>query len=177
MVPAGSSFFSVPDRPPPTGEGPGAGPTVIWLWGEHDLSTDGALGATLAGAVAGAGADVVLDLSEVKFMGVSTLRAIVRARELLRQRSRSLTLRAPSARVRRVIDACGWNDLLGASPEIAGEVPRNALISWVAVSPTPRDDGRPVMYKPAPEGIPARAGLVSILPARAARTGPLEQSG
>jgi anti-anti-sigma factor len=177
MVPAGSSFFSVPDRPPPIGEWPGAGPIVVWLWGEHDLSTDGALGATLTGAVAVDSADVVLDLSEVEFMGVSTLRAIVRARELLRQRSRSLTVRAPSARVRRVIDACGWNDLLGTSPEVAGEVSRKALISWVAVPPTQRDGGRPVLYKPAPEGVPARAGLVSILNARATRTGPLEQSG
>ena len=52
MVPVGSSFFSVSDRPSLSAGAPGSGPTVVWLWGEHDLSTDEALRATLASAIA-----------------------------------------------------------------------------------------------------------------------------
>jgi hypothetical protein len=34
MVVAGSSFFTVPDAPKN-----GGGPIIVWLVGEHDLST------------------------------------------------------------------------------------------------------------------------------------------
>jgi anti-anti-sigma factor len=68
-------------------------------------------------------------LSEVEFMGASTVGVIVRAREFLHQRSRSLTVRLPSAFVRRVMDACNLNDLLGPSPELDGDVVGKALDS------------------------------------------------
>ena len=55
-------------------------------------------------------------------MGASTLGVIARARELLRQRSASLTVRSPSAFARRVISLCGLNDLLGPSLEMAPDV-------------------------------------------------------
>jgi hypothetical protein len=43
MTLIGSSCIAVSDRPPLSREGPEAGPIVVWLWGEHDLSTDDAL--------------------------------------------------------------------------------------------------------------------------------------
>ena len=78
MTPIGSSSFTAPDRAPLSREGPETGPVVVWLWGEHDLSTDDALCATLARAIALDGASLVLDLSEVNFMAPSTLGVIVR---------------------------------------------------------------------------------------------------
>jgi anti-anti-sigma factor len=158
MVPNGSSFFSVPERPPLDRGGPEAGPIVIWLWGEHDASTDSLLCLTLARAIAFDRSGLILDLSEVGFIGASTLGVIVRAREFLRQRSRSLTVRAPSAQVRRVIDACGLTDLLGPSPEMTGDTTAQALASWVEVPVAERPDGQPGPSVPVPERVPARVG-------------------
>jgi anti-anti-sigma factor len=62
----------------------------------------------------------VIDLSELGFMGASTVGTIVRARELLRRRSGSLTVRSAPPFVRRSLDICGLNELLGPSVEEAG---------------------------------------------------------
>ena len=40
MAPVGPSFFTVSDRPPAEPVGSEIGPIVVWLWGEHDISTD-----------------------------------------------------------------------------------------------------------------------------------------
>ena len=122
MASVGPSFFTVSDRPPASRAGSEIGPIVVWLWGEHDISTDRALGLALAGAIALDGAGLIVDLSAVEFMGASTLGVIARAREILRQRSASLTVRCPSAFARRVISVCGLNDLLGPSLETAADV-------------------------------------------------------
>jgi anti-anti-sigma factor len=125
MVAAGSSFFIVPDRHPvPGGPGP---ELVVWLRGQYDASTESALCLTLARAIAVNGPGLVLDLTEVPVMGRSTLEVIVRAREYLRHRSASLTVRSPSARVRRLIDACGLYDLLGPEPREADGAARKAV--------------------------------------------------
>ncbi len=139
MVPLGSSFFTVPDRSPV----PEAVPTVVRLRGQHDVSTDAALCQTLACAIACNGAPLVIDLSEVEFMGASTIGVIVRAREFLRLRSRSLTVRSPSVHARRIIDLCGLDDLLGPSPEGQDDVRGKALGSWVEVPTAERADGQP----------------------------------
>jgi anti-anti-sigma factor len=96
--------------------------TVVWLSGEHDLSTVAALSGTLAGALALDDADLVVDLSAVEFMGAATIDVIVRAKELLDLRSRAPTLRSPSKSARRVFDLCGLADLIG--PSSADAVPR-----------------------------------------------------
>jgi anti-anti-sigma factor len=116
MAPVAPSFFWASDRPRASGEGSEIGPIVVWLWGEHDISTDGALWLTLATAIGLDGAGLILDLSGVEFIGASTLGLIARARDFLRQESASLTLRSPSALARRVICLCGLNDLLIPSP-------------------------------------------------------------
>jgi anti-anti-sigma factor len=57
--------------------------TAVWLRGEHDDSTVAALSETMARAIARDDADLVVDLSEVQFMGAATVGVIVRAQELL----------------------------------------------------------------------------------------------
>ena len=89
-------------------------------------------------------------------MGASTLGVIVRAREFLRQRSASLTVRSPSAFARRVISVCGLDDLLGPSHREAGAVTGKALGSWVAVPATERSDRQPGPFAPVPDRVPAR---------------------
>jgi anti-anti-sigma factor len=126
--------------------------------GEHDISTDDALCATLASAIALDSAGLVLDLSGVEFMAASTLGVIVWARTFLRQRARSLTVRAPSARAWRVIDVCQLNDLLGPSPEIDSDVAAEALDSWVAVAAVERGDGQASSSVRVPERVPALVG-------------------
>jgi anti-anti-sigma factor len=123
----GTSFFALPDRHPVLG---GSDPeVVVWLRGQHDASTESALCMTLARAIALGGPGLVLDLAEVRVMSTSTLAAIARAREYLRRRSASLTVRSPSPPVRRLIDACGLNELLGPAPRQAdiGEGERSVL--------------------------------------------------
>lgn len=81
--------------------------TIVWLRGEHDIASAPALSDTLTRAIALDEGDVVLDLSGVAFMGAATVGVILRARAGLRLRSRSLALRDPSVRARRVLDLCG----------------------------------------------------------------------
>jgi anti-anti-sigma factor len=82
-------------RLPLPGTGPEAASTVVWLRGEHDIATDGELRRVLACVIAANAAAIVVDLSEVELMSASTLGVIVTARKLLRQQSRSLTVRSP----------------------------------------------------------------------------------
>jgi len=133
MVPIGSSYITVSNRARAPGTGAGEDPTVVWLTGEHDISTDDALGLTLARAIALDATALVVDLSETQFMGASTLGTIVRARAYLRSRSGTLTVRSAPPFIRRLIDICGLDDLLGPSVEEVGEPIGGALGSWVAV--------------------------------------------
>jgi anti-anti-sigma factor len=92
------------------------GRIVLWLGGEHDLSTQDFLSTRLARAIASLDADVVVDLSEIEFMDAGTVGVLLRARELLLLRSRLLALRAPSRRARLVIGLCGLDHLVDAVP-------------------------------------------------------------
>jgi hypothetical protein len=87
-------------------------------------------------------------------MGASTLGTIVRAREFLRRRSGSLTVRSAPPIARRIIDICGLDDLLG--PEEAGNLTATALSSWVAVPVA----GQPA--QPSPSGLAPRRLLVPV---------------
>jgi anti-anti-sigma factor len=155
MVHIGSSF-AVPDRPSLQGPGPETSPTVVWLHGEYDISTDGALCRTLARAIALNDAALVLDLSDVKHISASTLGVIVSARKLLRQQSRPLTVRSPSAFVRRIIGICGLDELFGPSPE-DGAVPE-ALGSWVEIPLAGQAAPQPGAFSLAPDLAAAHVG-------------------
>ena len=52
MALVGSSCLTAPGQSALGQEGTGEGPIVVWLWGEHDISTDGALSLVLARAIA-----------------------------------------------------------------------------------------------------------------------------
>src|SRR5579863_3205471 len=124
MARAGSSFFTVTDGPPAPRAGLETLPTIVWLLGEHDIATDGALRRTFERAIALNDAEIVIDLSKMELMSASTLGVILAVRDTLRQQSRSLTMRAPSPHVRRVIGICGLQHLLipRVQDEMAGVV-------------------------------------------------------
>jgi anti-anti-sigma factor len=96
-------------------EGGDADRTVVWLQGQHDITTADALRETLEQASTLDDADVLVDLSGVEFMGAATVEEIVRAHGLLRQRSRSLAVRAPSTCALRILEVCGLAHLLDES--------------------------------------------------------------
>lgn len=116
--------------------------TVVCLHGEHDISTVAALTGAIAEAIATVDADLVLDLSDVQFMGAATAQVMIRARDFLGLRSRSLTLRTPSPAVRRVLELCGLADLVDPGRVETTQVARlaDALGTWVAVPATRRPD-------------------------------------
>ena len=109
--------------------------TVVWVGGEHDVATR----ARLAGAIAQAAdvddADVVVDLSGVTFMDASTIGTLVEAGNRLRADSRSLSIRSPSPRARRVLDLCGLAQLVDEYGPLAQPLAVTALGSWVDVPP------------------------------------------
>lgn len=85
---------------------------VVAVRGEQDLATAEALSALLLWAAMLTDDDLVVDLSEVQFMDASTVTVIVATRAALAERSRSLTLQAPSTCARHVIELCGLADLI-----------------------------------------------------------------
>jgi anti-anti-sigma factor len=130
--------------------------TVVWLRGEHDVSTVAALSEIMARAIALDDADVVVDLSDVQFMGAATVGVIIRAREFLRLRSRTLVLRSPSECARRILDVCGHADLLDPRPVDATPLTgtAGALGTWVEVPASDRIDRRPDDPAPKPRSAP-----------------------
>jgi anti-anti-sigma factor len=118
--------------------------TVVWLRGEHDVSSVAALSETMARAIALDDADLVVDLSDVQFMGAATVSVLVRARELLRTRSRSLLVRSPSRCARRVLELCGDTELLDCADAAPLTGTADALGTWVPVPAADRADEIPV---------------------------------
>lgn len=114
-----------------------AGGTVVSLFGDHDISTVPHLSGVLAQVFGDEIADVVIDLSGVRFMDASTIGVILRGKRLLTAESRTLTLRAPSSVASRLLELCRLSDLVDAPPSGAPLVP-GALASWIGV---PRRSG------------------------------------
>lgn len=129
-----------PPETAPIGE---AAPTVVWLRGEHDVATRVNLSLSIAQAAGLDDGNVVVDLSGVTFMDASTVGAIVGARNRLRSRSRSLSLRAPSRSAFRLLDVCGLASLIDhrPAPSLQPAPAASALGTWVDVPPTDREPG------------------------------------
>src|ERR1700687_2810002 len=106
--------------------------TVVWLRGEHDVFTMDALSEVMARAIALDDAGVGVDLGGGQFMSAATVGVIVRAREFLRLRSRSLALRSPSICARRVVELCCLADVVASRrAEATGMTgPAGALGMW-----------------------------------------------
>jgi anti-anti-sigma factor len=92
------------------------GHTTVWLSGEHDFFNRAELQHALAAAVALNDADLVVDLGGVEFMSVATVTVIVRARDFLRERSRSMVLRSPSRCAWRVLELCDLAAMVEPKP-------------------------------------------------------------
>ncbi len=85
---------------------------IVSLLGEHDAYTVARLREVMSAAIALDVGDLVVDLSRVEFMGVATVGVIVDTLGRLGQMSRSLVVRSPSARARRVLELCGCDPLI-----------------------------------------------------------------
>ena len=93
---------------------------IVWLRGDHDVSTAGGLGTALDVAGAMGAGDVVVDLAGTTFLDGAIVRVLAR-RASNAGRPRRLRLRHPSSAVRRVLAACGIDGLVDpAPPEAAG---------------------------------------------------------
>jgi anti-anti-sigma factor len=128
---------------------------VVWLRGEHDISTTPVLSEVISQALAVADANLILDLSEVLFMDASTVAVFARTQESLGARSRSLVLRSPSRCANRVLDLCGFGDLVLGSP-VATIHPLEHVVALRALA----ERSRPM---PRHERIVGRASLRLVL--------------
>jgi anti-anti-sigma factor len=70
----------------------------------------------LSVAIALGDADLVVDLSNVQFMGSAPMRVLIRCRNLLRAQARDLTLRSPAPCVQRMLNLCGLSDFVARGP-------------------------------------------------------------
>ncbi|GGS38580.1 MULTISPECIES: STAS domain-containing protein [Actinokineospora] len=92
----------------------GADPIVISVSGEVDLATAADLERTLSETMAGSSAATIeVDLSQVEFMDSAGLRVLVAARKQAEDAGRTLRLRAPHERVRRIIEITGLAPVFG----------------------------------------------------------------
>jgi len=80
---------------------------VVQMRGDHDRSSVPTLAAILASAVACETANVVVDLSEVRFINAATIRVITAAGDFMSGHGRTFALRSPSRGARRILDLCG----------------------------------------------------------------------
>jgi len=85
---------------------------LVGIRGEVDSLTAPALDALLGSVVDGGHADIVLDLGELDFMDASGLGVIARTSTRLRADGGALTIRAPSAMVRRILDITAMSELI-----------------------------------------------------------------
>jgi anti-sigma B factor antagonist len=91
---------------------------VVWLCGEHDMSTATSVTNVLADITAASDGNLVVDLSQVEFMDARIINALIHSRNVLRTRSRDLTLQAPSSVARRILSLCGLLGLIDPGPPI-----------------------------------------------------------
>lgn len=109
-----ASICSSAEATPPHDDSPvvfhEGGRTVVWLAGDQDMATAPALADTLDRAGSAGDADLIVDLSGVAFIDASTIGVLVRSRNSLHAKGRSLTLRSPTSGASRVLEVCrlGW---------------------------------------------------------------------
>ena len=84
--------------------------TVITIKGELDAYTAPAVEEQISKLISDRSRDIVLDLSQTGFLDSSGLRAILTAHRRLDGEEGSLTLRAPSEPVTRLLEITGLTD-------------------------------------------------------------------
>lgn len=130
---------------------------VVWLHGEHDLSTVASVATMLADVAAAGSGNLTVDLSQVEFIDAATIAAVINSRNVLRTQSRDLSLRAPSSVALRILGLCGLLGLVDPLPPIGtGAADACATVPGVwsraplggrAVQAIPRT-GRPLLHPP-----------------------------
>lgn len=90
--------------------------TVVRLRGTYDRSSVTALAELMARAIAVDDGDLVVDLNQVQRMDAASAEVLVRVREFLSLRSRSLVLRSPARSARDRLGECDLTDLLESHP-------------------------------------------------------------
>jgi anti-sigma B factor antagonist len=85
---------------------------VVSVSGELDILTAPVLERYLSTAVDRAPRRVVVDLGRVTFLDLRAINVLVEARQRIGAEGPDLVLRAPSAKVRRLIAMCGLDHLL-----------------------------------------------------------------
>lgn len=83
--------------------------TIVWLRGELDLSTVREESGAMTRAIA-ADRAVVVDLSDVDFIGASTIGLISRSAAFVAVHEHSLVVRNPTPFARRLLAICGLGD-------------------------------------------------------------------
>lgn len=106
--------FTVP-LPSPVVRSRSSDRTILWLHGEHDLATTELLTDTLATTIEGDRGDVVVDMSNMRFIDAATIGVLLRGRAILADQSRRLTFRSPPTCAQRVLGVCGLSGLVDAS--------------------------------------------------------------
>jgi anti-sigma B factor antagonist len=94
--------------------------TVLRLQGEVDLLSSPYLRSVLDASIDAGHNAVVLDLAALRFMDAAGLRVIAHAANRLEMSGGSLTIRAPSKIVRRMLDVTGMIDLAVPYPRGSG---------------------------------------------------------
>lgn len=153
-------------RGAPASVGGESTPTIVWVRGEHDMATRVHLSVTIAQAARLDDGAIVVDLSGVTFMDLSTLGALVVARNRLLARSRRLSVRAPSARALRLPELCGLTGLMDGPVPALRPVTSAALATWVAV---PAASGRPEQTDAPSRAVEATRAVSDRLVAQPAR--------
>ena len=94
---------------------PGDGPAVVKLSGEMDVANAGAVSACLNGLI-DAGADVVIDLSDLQFIDSTGLGVLVSVGGRARQGGQRVRLRAPGKNVASTLSMTGLDRVFTIDP-------------------------------------------------------------
>jgi anti-anti-sigma factor len=92
------------------------GAVTVELRGDYDLSTVPTLVDALVSAIVAGDADLIVDVSEVRFMDSASVHVFEHAADFLANRSRQLVLRSPSPFLRRLLALCEANSLVRDAP-------------------------------------------------------------
>jgi anti-sigma B factor antagonist len=95
-----------------------SGRAVVALRGELDLGSTPAVASHLLAAVAACGPSVIVDLAELTDICRAGLGMLVRMREWVRENGGDLTLAAPQAPVRAVLQATSLADTFPVYPSV-----------------------------------------------------------
>jgi anti-anti-sigma factor len=90
-------------------------PTVLALHGDVEASTVQLLIDSMSAMIEWSVGDVVVDLSEVEYIDIASVRILDVARQLLSRESRSLTFRSPSKLAAVVLGLFGLTEFLEGS--------------------------------------------------------------